>query len=232
MARTDMTDELVRRLKRLDTCAVSDALDRLGIDGQVASGLPRRASSRKIAGAAVTFRLVRAGEAPRRDGPVRHLGTSAIELAKRGDVIVVEQRTGVEAGCWGGILSLAASLKGIAGVVADGPVRDIDEARDYDLPVFCSALTARTARARVEEESVNGPVNVGGVLVRPGDLVIADGSGVVFVPAASAADIIAAAEYIAAREAAMTKELMAGRPVTEVMGKAYEHMLVDDTTQE
>jgi regulator of RNase E activity RraA len=227
-----MTSELVRRLARLDTCAVSDALDRLGIAGQVTTELPRRASNRRIAGIAVTCRLVRAGQTPRRDAPVRHLGTTAIALARAGDVIVVEQRTGIDAGCWGGILSLAASLKGIAGVVADGPVRDIEEAHEYNLPVFCRALTARTARGRVEEESVNAPVCVGGVNVHPGDLVIADSSAVVFLPAARAAEIVAIAEKIAAREAAMTKDLLAGRAVTEVMGKDYEHMLDDDATKD
>ncbi|CAM2193672.1 RraA family protein [Paraburkholderia sp. A1RI_3L] len=226
-----MNNDLIQRLKRLDTCSVSDALDRLGIAGQVTTDLPRRTSNQKIAGAVVTFRLVPAGAAVRRDGPVRHLGTTAIELAGAGDIIVVEQRTGIDAGCWGGILSLAAALKGIGGVIADGPVRDIDEAHEHNLPVFCRALTARTARGRVEEDSVNATVCVGGVVVRPGDLVIADGSAVVFVPAGGAAAVIAMAEQIAAREAAMTKDLLAGRPVTEVMGKDYEHMLLGDAIQ-
>ncbi|MBL8304148.1 MAG: RraA family protein, partial [Ideonella sp.] len=137
-------------------------------------------------------------------------------------------RTGVDAGCWGGILSLAATVKGLAGVVADGPVRDIDEARAYDLPVFCRSLTARTARGRVAEAEVNGPVCIDGVTVRPGDWVIADGSGVAFVPADRADEVISAAELIAAREAAMAKDLLAGRPVTEVMGSSYEHMLRPD----
>ena len=77
----------------------------------------------------------------------------------------------------------------------------------------------------MEEAEVNGPVCIGGVTVNPGDLVIADGSGVVFIPAARAAEVIAAAERIAGREAGMAKDLLAGRPVTEVMGRDYEFML-------
>lgn len=224
-----MTDPLLQRLRRLDVCAVSDALDRLGIPDQVATGLAQRAATRRIAGRAVTYRLVPAGQAVApAGGPVRHLGTTAIDLAQPGDVIVTEQRTGIDAGCWGGILSLAATVKGLAGVVADGPVRDIDEARAYDLPVFCRSLTARTARGRVAEAEVNGPVCIDGVTVRPGDWVIADGSGVAFVPADRADEVISAAELIAAREAAMAKDLLAGRPVTEVMGSSYEHMLRPD----
>ena len=224
-----MTDPLLQRLRRLDVCAVSDALDRLGIPDQVATGLAQRATTRRIAGRAVTYRLVPAAQAVApTGGPVRHLGTTAIELAQPGDVIVTEQRTGIDAGCWGGILSLAATVKGLAGVVADGPVRDIDEARAYDLPVFCRSLTARTARGRVAEAEVNGPVCIDGVTVRAGDWVIADGSGVAFVPADRADEVISAAELIAAREAAMAKDLLAGRPVTEVMGSSYEHMLRPD----
>lgn len=217
-------NELVVRLNRLDVCAVSDALDKLGITGQVVSGLEQRATTRRIAGRVMTYRLLPVGSVVP-DGPVRHLGTTAIELAEPGDVIVVEQKTGIDAGCWGGILTLGAKVKGITGVVADGPVRDIDEARSYDFPVYCRSLTARTARARVVEAEVNTPVTIGEVTVNPGDLVIADASGVAFVPAARAAEVLDAAEMIAGREAAMAKALLTGQPITDVMGADYEHML-------
>lgn len=220
-----MNDPLLVRLRRLDVCAISDALDRLGIDQQVCTGLPQRAGDRRICGRAVTYRLEPAQPAPPDTGAVRHLGTTAVELAGPGDVIVVEQRTGIDAGCWGGILSLAASVRGVAGVVADGPVRDIDEARAYDLPVYCRSLTPRTARGRVREAAVQQSVCIDGVTVQPGDLVIADGSGIAFVPQSMAEAVIDAAERIAGREAAMAKDLLSGRPVTEVMGADYEHML-------
>jgi regulator of RNase E activity RraA len=219
----------ILRLKRLDCCAVSDALDKLGIAGQVASGLEQRATTERIAGRAVTYRLVPADQAPRPAGPPRHLGTTAIELAQPGDVIVVEQRTGIDAGSWGGILTLGAKVRGVAGVVADGPVRDIDEARAYGFPVYCRALTARTARGRVAEAEVNQPVNVAGVTVAPGDYVLADASGVAFIPAADIRRVLDAAEEIAGREAAMAKALLAGTPINQVMGANYEHMLKRDT---
>src|SRR5690554_6302756 len=98
----DMTD-FVARLNRLDGCAVSDALDKLGLSGS-ASGLTRHSTDKCIAGRVVTYRLVPAGEAPAPSGPPRHLGTTAIEAAEPGDIIVVEQRTGIDAGSWGGIL--------------------------------------------------------------------------------------------------------------------------------
>lgn len=216
--------DFVERLRKLDACAVSDALDKLGLAG-VVGGLPARSSLRRIAGRAVTVKLARADEVAPVAGPPRHLGTAAIEAAGPDEVIVVEQRSGVEAGSWGGILSLGAKMRGVAGVVADGPVRDIDEAREYDLPVYCTALTARTARGRVAEVGTNIPVTIRGHAVNPGDYVIADGSAVVFVAAADVERVLAAAEQIAAREAAMARALLAGKPITEVMGANYENML-------
>jgi 4-hydroxy-4-methyl-2-oxoglutarate aldolase len=218
-------DDIPRRLLRLDCCAVSDAMDKIGLRDQVASGLEQRATTQRIAGRVVTYRLVAAADAPAATGAPRHLGTTAIEIAAPGEVIVVEQRTGIDAGSWGGILTLGAKVKGIAGVVADGPVRDIDEARAYGFPVYCRSLTARTARGRVAEVEVNGAVTIGGVVVRAGDYVIADASAVAFVPVAEASRVLDAAEAIASREAAMAKALLANKPITQVMGADYEHML-------
>jgi regulator of RNase E activity RraA len=216
-----MSDTTAERLKRLDCCAVSDALDKLKLGG-VVSGLPQLSGSGRIAGKVVTFRIGTGTPPP---GPARHLGTAAVEAANPGDVIVVEQKSGVEAGSWGGILTLGAKLRGVAGVVADGPVRDIDEAKGLDFPVFARSCTARTARGRVVELASNEAVEIGAVTVNPGDYVIADGSGVAFIKPQDIERVLEAAEFIAAREAAMAQALRAGRPITEVMGANYEHML-------
>lgn len=209
------------RLARLDSCALSDALDKLKLPGLV-SGLAPLSVPRRIAGPVVTVKLG-TGAPPK--GAPRHLGTAAIEGAAAGDVIVVEQRSGVEAGSWGGILTLGAKLRGIAGVVADGPVRDVDEARGHDFPVYARAATARTARGRIVELGTNVTVRIGEVEVRPGDFVVADSSGVAFVRAADLDRVLEVAESIARREAAMMDLLHAGRPIGEVMGADYESML-------
>jgi regulator of RNase E activity RraA len=220
----DTPSDPVTRLNRLDCCAVSDAMDKLGLKGSV-SGLDQRASTRRIAGRIVTFKLVKAADAPATTGAPRHLGTTAIEAAQPGDIIVVEQRTGMDAGSWGGILSLGAKVRKVAGVIVDGPVRDIDEARSYDFPVYCRTLTARTARGRVAEAFTNEPVTIGDVMANPGDYAIADARGVVIIAAADVECVLDAAEMISGREAAMAKALLAGTPISEVMGAGYEHML-------
>jgi regulator of RNase E activity RraA len=217
-------DDLVKRLQRLDVCAVSDAMDKLGLPPSV-SGLTQQSTQQRIAGKVVTYKLVPAAQVPAHTGAPRHLGTTAIEAAEPGDVIVIEQRTGLDAGSWGGILSLAAKLRQVAGVVVDGPVRDIDEARAYEFPVYARGLTARTARARVAEAFTNQPVRIGEVTVCPGDYVIADASGAVFIAAADIERVLQAAEMIVGREAAMAQALRAGKPVSQVMGADYEHML-------
>jgi 4-hydroxy-4-methyl-2-oxoglutarate aldolase len=213
--------DALERLHRLDACALSDALDRLGLTG-VATGLPLRSGEGRIAGRAITLK-VGPGEPP--PGPPRHLGTAAVEAAGPDNVIVVEQRSGIDAGCWGGLLTLGAQLRGVAGVVADGPVRDIDEARALGFTIFASALTARTARGRVVELATGGPVQIGEVSVMPGDFVLADRSAVVFIPAAEIERVLDAAEAIAGREAAMAEALRGGARIGQVMGGAYEHML-------
>lgn len=216
-----MSDSLAARLARLDTCGVSDALDRLGLSGAV-QGLRPMWPCPRIAGQVITVRLRRAE--PGEHSP-RHLGTAAIEAGGPGQVIVIEHRDREDAAGWGGILSLAAKLKGVEGVIVDGTCRDVDDSRDAGFPVYARAATPMTARGRVIEASMGDPIRVGDLPVHPGDYVIADWSGAVFLPADRAEEIITTAEGLAAREAAMAEAVRAGKSVIEVMGANYEQML-------
>lgn len=218
-----MSNPYVQRLRRLDACAVSDALDKLRLPG-VVTGLPQRSGRGRIAGRAVTMKV---GPGTPPPGPPRHLGCSAIEASGPDDVIVVEQRSGIEAGCWGGLLTLGAKVRGVAGVIADGPLRDVDEAVAYEFPVFSRSLTSLTARGRVVELGTQVPVQVGSVEVTPGDYVLADQSAVIFIAERDIERVLDTAETIVAREAAMAKAIAAGTPIGQVMGGSYEHMLKD-----
>lgn len=216
-------DSYVQRLRRLDCCAVSDALDKLQLPG-VVTGLPQRSGACRIAGRAITVKL---GTGAPPAGPVRHLGCTAIEASGPDHIIVVEQRSGVEAGSWGGLLSLGAKVRGVAGVVADGPVRDIDEAIAFDFPVFSRGLTSFTARGRVVEKGTNVPVEIADVTVAGGDYVLADRSAVIFIAARDIERVLETAEAIVLKESAMSKAILAGTPIGQVMGGNYEHMLKD-----
>ena len=212
---------LIERLGRLDSGAVSDALDIEGLTG-VASDIQRRTTRETVCGRVRTMKLVAGTPAK---PPSKHLGVSIVETGTDLDVIVVEQRTGIEAAGWGGVLSHAAKLQRIRGVIVDGPIRDLDEIAEVGLPVFSRSVTPRTARGRIYEQAVDVPVAVGDCLVNPGDYVIADGTGVVFVPGDRAESVIDQAEQIASRESVMSDALHEGAAVGDVMGRDYETML-------
>jgi 4-hydroxy-4-methyl-2-oxoglutarate aldolase len=207
----------------LDSCAVSDALDSMQLPPAVV-GLVPLTVRRRIAGRVNTVKL--GGQKPL-GGPPRHLATAAIAAAREGDIIVVEHASGIECAGWGGVLSVGAQLKGVRGIVIDGPARDIDEAIELEFPVFGRLPTARTARGRVYEQDYDCPVTIGGVSVVPGDFVLADSSGVAFIPARHLEEILRRASRIMDRERRMIQALRAGDDISEVVGRDYESMLED-----
>lgn len=211
------------RLAALDSGAVSDALDSLGLPAAV-GGLQPLGARRRIAGPVHTVKLVPGTSS---GGTSRHLGTAAIEAAAPGDLIAIEHSSGVECAGWGGVLCAAAQIKGVAGVVIDGPARDIDEARALHFPLYASRACPRTARGRVYEEAFDCPIQICGVEVRPGDFALADSTGIVFVPSARIEEVLTRAERITERERLMIRALLEGDPATEVVGRDYESMLDD-----
>jgi 4-hydroxy-4-methyl-2-oxoglutarate aldolase len=225
-----MPDELIKRLRRLDTCAVSDAIDRLGAAPGVVLGLRPLSVRRRVAGRAVTVQLelntpeLQADLARRGEKP-RHLCTAAVDASGPDDVIVIANGSRQNVAGWGGTLSLGAKVRGIEGVVVDGACRDADEAIDLDFAVYASTAVPLTARGRIVEVAWNVPIQIGELTVTPGDPVLADSSGVVFLPAAQAEEIVTAAEDIAARERAMADAVRDHRPMAEVMGANYERLL-------
>lgn len=215
-----MTAGLVERLAQLDSCAVSDACDSLGLPPAV-TGLGALTAGTRIAGRAVTAKLC-AGQP---DGaPVRHPCTAAVEAARAGEILVIEQPAGIDAAGWGGVLSKAAQVKGVAGVVVDGMVRDIDEAAWLGFPIYARGVTARAAHGRLFAAGFNVPVSLGEAAVYPGDLVLADSSGVVVLPAAQAGRIVAEAEYFFEKERRMAGAVHRGEPVSTVMDADYERL--------
>jgi 4-hydroxy-4-methyl-2-oxoglutarate aldolase len=214
-------EPIIERLAKLDTCAVSDGMDRLGLKGATFGVRPMWACP-KIIGRAVTMKIKPVGL----EKPKQHLGTAAIVAAQPGDVIVVDNGGRPDSSCWGGLLSLAAKTKGISGIVIDGACRDIDESRDMEFPVFARGALPMTARNRVMQESFNQEIQFAGVQVHPGDLVIADGSGVVVIPRSQEEEVVKEAEAVAATEARMADGIRQGMSVLEVLEKlGYEAML-------
>lgn len=218
-----MSNDLRQRLARLDSCIVSDALDKLSLSG-VAPGLARLSTDKKLAGRVITVKL----EAANGRLAERHLCTAAIEAATPGDIIVVEHHSRTDCAGWGGLLSRAAIVREVQGVIVDGLCRDIDEGRELGFPIFARGVIPSTARGRIIETDFNCPISVGEVLVRPGDWVIADGSGVVFLGAPQVEAVLDQAEKLLARESNLLRDIEAGVPVSQVMSRTYEHMTQKD----
>jgi regulator of RNase E activity RraA len=214
-------EAIIERLAKLDTCAVSDALDSLNLKGATWGVRPQWPCP-KIAGRAVTMKIKPAGL----QQPTQHLGTAPIEAAELGDIIVIDNGGKLEFSCWGGLLALSAKLKGVSGVVIDGASRDIDEARDLEFPVYARSVVPMTARGRVMQESYNQEIQFAGVQCHPGDLVLADGSGVIIIAKEKENEVVASAETIYAKEQEMAAGIRKGYSGLEMLEKlGYEQML-------
>lgn len=218
-------EEYRKRLEKLATTNVSDAMDSLGIRGATYGIRPIWEGSQKIIGKAVTVKMTAAGISK----TPNHLGVKAIHLAEAGDVVVVDNGGRLDTSCWGGVLTVAAKTKGLSGVVIDGACRDVDEYVQEDFSVYARGAVVATARGRIMEEATNVMVQFGGVQVRPGDIVMADRSGVVIIPIEKLDEVIRKAEQLMEKEEAMIAEIRSGVSILDVDNKFnYEKMLSND----
>ena len=217
-----LTKELRERLDRLSTTNVSDALDALGLKGSTYGVNKMYEGCEKIIGEAVTMKVVAAGLTK----STTHMGVNAIEAAKEGDVIVIDNGGRIDVNCWGGVLSTGAKYKGVSGVVIDGACRDLDDCVELNFPVYARGTVVATARGRVQEEATNVMVQFGGVQVRPGDIVMGDKSGVVVVPVEWVDQVLDKAEQLFRKEEGMVAQIRAGKTMIEVdEAFQYERML-------
>jgi regulator of RNase E activity RraA len=205
----------VRRLAWLDTTAVSDALEALGLPSGI-GGLRTLWGRPRLAGVTRTVEL----EPDPGDAPGPHIATHVIATAGPGGVVVVANDGRPDVSCWGGLLSLGSVSRGLAGAVADGVCRDVAEAEALGFPVFARGTIPRTARGRLRERAIGTTVTIAGVEVADGDLVVATASGVAFIPQAHAEEVLECAEAIAAREAAIAADIRDGASMTEAMRDA------------
>ena len=141
----------------------------------------------------------------------------AIAAAVPGDVLVVDYGGSTESGPFGEIMALACQLRGIAGLVTDGSVRDSARLIEMGFPVFVRGLNIRGTTKRDRGE-IGQPVTLGGVRIERGDLVVADADAVLVVPAADADAALSAGEARAAKEARMMERLRAGETSLQILG--------------
>jgi 4-hydroxy-4-methyl-2-oxoglutarate aldolase len=123
----------------------------------------------KVVGPAVTVKTAGA------DSTVVH---KAMEIAQKGDIVVVDRCGDMRHACWGGVVTLAASLRGIAGGIVDGLATDGEEIEKVGFPLYCKGITALTTKLLGYGGEINTIVQCGGVVVKPGDLIVADSNGI------------------------------------------------------
>ena len=144
-------------------------------------------------------------------------GYRALQLAGAGQVLVVTTAGQATTPMFAEMVSLAARDKGLAGVVVDGPVRDSDALTKTQFPVWCRGRYAGRLLKRGPGE-VNVPVVCGGVLIEPGDVIVADGDGVLRIPLADAPRVLSGAQSRARREDGIRAAIAAGANMYEVVG--------------
>ena len=191
--------------------ALADLHESLGaVQGRMAlmsSRMRPLLQGRRISGAAVTSYNFPG------DNLMIHV---ALNVAERGQILVLANGGGTQGALWGDVACTFAAQKGVAGVVADGPVRDIDALREMDFPVWATSISPSHSEKR-GPGSVNVPIVVDGVLVEPGDVIVADGDGVLAIPQAHLARTLEGARQRAEREVAIRKRIKAGESLFQIL---------------
>jgi len=199
--------DLIKRLQKVPTATVSDALDKLGLQGGM-EGISPLTEGITLCGPALTVKE-----------DVGELGTysldefrigEVINVAKRNDVIVFDAG-GHKVSTWGGLATRAAIAKGVGGVVADGAVRDIEEIRKLRFPVFARHVAPRSGKTRIKVSSINDVIQCGGIKLAPGDIIVGDETGLVVVPRNKATEVLKTATELVEAEKRFEKLVEQGR---------------------
>ncbi len=200
-----LTEELLNELKKLPTGNVADNNPDGGVMDADITPLD---TTLHLIGRAVTVQCHPG------DNLALHQG---IYAAEPGDVLVLDCGGYRHGGHFGDIMANACAVRGIAGVIIDGTCRDREDIKAMKFPVYsrgtCPAGTVKKSLARI-----NVPVNVGGVTVNPGDIIFADGDGVVVVPQDQAEQVFAAALKKYDKEQKILQELKEGKTTLEIYG--------------
>eukprot|EP00271_Cylindrocystis_brebissonii_P010655 TRINITY_DN26928_c0_g1_i1.p1 TRINITY_DN26928_c0_g1~~TRINITY_DN26928_c0_g1_i1.p1 ORF type:complete len:233 (-),score=22.66 TRINITY_DN26928_c0_g1_i1:1162-1860(-) len=160
------SEELIKMLERVETATIGHVQHAGFMNPRLRAVLP----DFRVAGSAFTLRL------PHADGTILHY---AMKFVRPGDFIVIDRCGDERHACWGGVLTHTAKQAGVVGAVIDGMATDFSEIRKVQMPMWCLGPSSITTKILGLEGAMNVPVSVGGVTVNPGDIILADESGVV-----------------------------------------------------
>lgn len=197
--------EIIEKLAAYPTATLHEAM---GKYGALPAGIKPVSPEMRVCGTAVTVQTMP------RDNMMLH---RAIAAAGVGDVIVVHASDFWEAGYWGEIMAVASQARGIAGLVIDGCVRDADPITALGFPVFSRGLCIH-GTTKFGKGTLNEPITIGQVTIRPGDVVVGDRDGVVIVPNGRVAEAIEKARAREEKEARVMERLRNGETTLEIYG--------------
>jgi regulator of RNase E activity RraA len=210
-------DTNVERASRLDTTALSDAMDRLGIAGQCL-GIKPLDHRFRLTGRAFTLLYGPAGSPPGTVGDY-------IDDVAPGQIVVLDNGGRSDATVWGDILTWVAYERRIGGTVIDGACRDTHLALQLGYPIYCRSYSMRTGKDRVQVEAVGGVVNIGEARCAAGDILRGDSDGVVVIPKEHENAILDAAEQIDAVEEAIRRAVQQGMTLRQAREQYGYHSL-------
>ncbi len=205
--------EIIDKFHSVASASVADAVDQVvGARGYMDYPIKPRINDKKVVGPAVTVKEVKTTESV----PPSH-ALEAIDEAPEGSVVVIGiEGSDPDVAVWGGLMTAGAVARNLAGAILDAGLRDVTEIkRDFGFPVFSRTVSPGTTVGRYKTEALNVPVRCGGILVHPGDLIVADADGVVVVPADDVEKVLAQALEIERREAEQTKYIREVRSLRE-----------------
>jgi 4-hydroxy-4-methyl-2-oxoglutarate aldolase len=203
------------------TGSISDVLDTLGIKGAIpASYLPPLIPGSKIAGTAITLRSV----------PERKTATKGLAdkdyirmatrdthyLAEPGDILVADFGGDLAVSNMGGQSVAVAQSRGVVGAIVNGAVRDVPSFRKREFPAWSRGTTPITGKCRMQAVEINGPVTLYDTLVEPGDLIVADDSGVCTIPADQVSYVLEKIKSIIKEEEVMRDLIDKDVPISEL----------------
>ncbi|MBR8168000.1 RraA family protein [Burkholderia cenocepacia] len=200
-----LSSSLIGMLEQVETATIGHVLHSGFIDPRIAAVLPQH----RVAGTAVTLRI------PGADSTLLHY---VLPHLRPGDFLVIDRCGDTRHACWGGVVTNAAKLAGLRGGVVDGPATDFSEIRRCDMPMWCRGPSPITTKLLGLEGAFNVPVTVGGQVVRPGDAILADESGVVVLDPAEAERIARRALDMQAQELVLLERLRNGERLPDISG--------------
>jgi regulator of RNase E activity RraA len=204
--------DVIDRFRALSSCQISDALAELELPHRGLEGVVTLDLAARIAGPAFTVTCRPAEESVGQR--IEYLGD-----IPAGAVVVLANQGRLDCSVWGGQRTLAARQRGAVGTVVDGAYRDVTEHADMGYPVFARGRTIVGSAGVANPVASGEAVEVAGVSVSPGDLVVGDASGVVVVPAEHVEEVLRVAEAGAAEERRVAAEVEAGRDFFEARGR-------------